>query len=251
MRLPIIAANWKMNLLLNDARNWVKDFKHSLPELSSCGVVVAPPFTSLSTVKNELAGTEIQLAGQDIGLALEGAHTGDISAKMLKDVGCDYVILGHSERRRDHHESDSMVNEKIKIALSQGLKIIFCLGENEKQRQDGETQEIVKEQLLSGLSGISSEEINHIVIAYEPVWAIGTGNNATPEQAQEVHAFIRTLVAQEYGDAVASHIRILYGGSVKSKNSKDLLGQPDIDGALVGGASLVAHEFCAIINTLI
>ncbi len=248
MRQPIIAANWKMNKLIAEA----VDFASGLKKLTAGKpeIVIAPPFTLLSAVKNVLAGTGISLAGQNVCSEPKGAYTGEVSAVMLKDAGCDYVIIGHSERRKYYSEDDALVNKKLKIAQGHGLKVILCIGETLEQREKDETQSVIQRQLEQGLAGIEPKSLQDLVLAYEPVWAIGTGKNATPDQAQAVHHFIRQHVKRHFGGPCADALRIMYGGSVVPENSGSLLSQPDIDGALVGGASLVLESFCAIINSI-
>lgn len=248
MRRPIIAANWKMNKTIQEAAGFVEMLKKS--SLADAEVVVAPPYTSLSVVKAMLSGTKIGLAGQNISSESKGAFTGEISAAMLKDVGCQYVIIGHSERRKHYHEDDALLNKKLKMALSHGLKPIFCVGETLEQREKDETCGVIQAQMEKGLEGLDKASLSEAVIAYEPVWAIGTGKTATPEQAQEMHKFIREIIRRHYGVETADSLRIQYGGSVTPENSASLLAQPDIDGALVGGAGLVVESFCAIINSI-
>lgn len=212
---------------------------------------MAPPFTALYPVKQILADADdgIQLAGQNVYSAPSGAYTGEISASMLKDVGCAYVILGHSERRHVFGEPDRLINQKIKAAQSSGLKVIFCVGETLEQKENNQTTQTIREQLEKGLEGLAAEDLDTFVIAYEPVWAIGTGKNASPEQAQDVHRFIREHLLNSFGNEVSMATRILYGGSVTPKNSESLLAKEDVDGALVGGASLIADSFYAIITS--
>jgi len=211
--------------------------------------VLAPPFTALGIVKKLVDGSGIQLAGQNIYFEPKGAWTGEISAAMLKDCGCKYVILGHSERRSYFHEDDVLINKKIKAALKHDLHVIFCVGESLGQRERNETRGVIESQLKVGLEGLTADDFEKLIIAYEPVWAIGTGKNATPEQAQEVHHFIRAFLETTIGKPTAESTRIQYGGSVNQGNSKSLMDQKDIDGALVGSASLNAESFIAIINS--
>lgn len=248
MRQPIIAANWKMNKVISEALDFAAGLKKQSP--GKAEIVLAPPFTALSAVKNLLNGSQIGLAGQNVCSESKGAYTGEISAAMLKDAGCDYVIIGHSERRKYFHEDDALINKKIKMALTCGLKVIFCVGETLEQREKDETREVIRNQVEKGLSGLEASGLRDLVIAYEPVWAIGTGKTATPEQAQEVHRFMRERIQRLFGDKAASAMRIQYGGSVTPENSGSLLAQPDIDGALVGGASLAVESFCAIIKSI-
>ncbi len=250
MRRPIIAGNWKMNLLLPEAAALADELvQDAAPQ--NVDIVVAPPFTALARVGERLQGSEVQLAGQNIYFESKGAYTGEISGPMLMDAGCQYVILGHSERRTFFFEDDALINRKILAALKFGLKVIFCVGETLKQREDGATRFVVENQLRKGLAELTPEQVADLVIAYEPVWAIGTGRNATPEQAQEVHRFSREFIEREFGSQAAESIRIQYGGSVNADNSAGLLGQQDIDGALVGSASLNAASFKKIIQSAV
>ncbi len=248
MRRKIIAGNWKMNNDLTATKNLISNLTKSLNNNENCDIIVCPPFTSLSEAGLQLKNTVIKLGAQNMYFENDGAYTGEISAQMLKSVGCEFVILGHSERRAIFNEPDSLINKKIKKAIASGLKPIFCVGESLEQREKGITKDIIKTQITEGLKDISAEEMKTLIIAYEPVWAIGTGKNATPEQAQEVHEFIRKLIREKYSDNIAENIIIQYGGSVKPDNAKELLSQKDIDGALVGGASLKADSFLGIIK---
>jgi triosephosphate isomerase len=247
MRKKVIAGNWKMNKDLNESQNLVSGIIGGLGNDIKCDVIVFPPFTSLSEVHSLIKNTPIMLGAQNVYFEDDGAFTGEISTGMLKSVGCAYVIIGHSERRTIFGETDKLVNNKIKKALASGLKVIFCIGESLAQREEGITNKVVENQLQKGLNGISSEELKNIIIAYEPIWAIGTGKTATPEQAQEVHAFIRQYITGKYSNESAENLIIQYGGSVKPDNASSLLSQPDIDGALVGGACLKADSFLSII----
>jgi len=247
MRKKIIAGNWKMNMNLHQSQKLVSEIINGLGKDNKAEVIICPPFTSLSEVNSLMKGTQVKLGAQNMYYEESGAYTAEISADMLKSVGCEYVILGHSERRVIFNESDEMINKKIKAALSKGLKPIFCIGELLDQRESGETMKVVSMQIEKGLEGITSEQTKNIIIAYEPVWAIGTGKTATPEQAQEVHFFIRELVAKKFSPSVGDNLIIQYGGSVKPDNSRELLSQKDIDGALVGGACLKADLFLGII----
>lgn len=249
MRRPIIAANWKMNMLQSEAENLVRKLIEWKKLPQSVDIVLAPPYTALGVVRKLIKNSGIQLAGQNIYFEPKGAWTGEISAAMLKDAGCEFVILGHSERRNYFHENDAMINKKIKAALENDLQVIFCVGETLEQRERGKTQGVVESQLKMGLQGVGAANIKNLVIAYEPVWAIGTGKTATPDQAQEVHCFTRKFIEKGFGNVAAESIRIQYGGSVSAENSKLLLGQKDIDGALVGSASLNIESFAAIINS--
>ena len=247
MRKKVIAGNWKMNMDLHQSQKLVSEIINGLGKDNKAEVIVCPPFTSLSEVSSLLKGIQIKLGAQNMHFEESGAYTGEVSAEMLKSVGCEYVILGHSERRVIFNESDEMINKKIKTALSKGLKPIFCVGELLGQRESGKTMQIISAQIEKGLDGITSDQMKSIIIAYEPVWAIGTGKTATPQQAQEVHLFIRELVAKKFSTSVAENLIIQYGGSVKPDNSGELLSQKDIDGALVGGACLKADSFLGII----
>jgi len=251
MRRPIVAGNWKMNCLQSEAEDLVELLIDRKGLTKTVDVVLAPPFTALSIVRKliSVSGSEVQLAGQNIHFESRGAWTGEISAAMLKDSGCKYVILGHSERRSYFHEDDALINKKIKAALKHDLHVIFCVGESLEQRERNETHGVVESQLKVGLEDLAANDFEKLIIAYEPVWAIGTGKNATPEQAQEVHHFIRAFLEITIGKPTAESTRIQYGGSVNQGNSKSLMGQKDIDGALVGSASLNAESFIAIINS--
>jgi triosephosphate isomerase len=249
MRKTVIAGNWKMNNDLKESEKLIVELKNLLQnEKPNCDVIVCPPFTSLSEASKLLKGSQIKLGAQNMHFEENGAFTGEISASMLKSIGCEYVILGHSERRHIFGESDVVINKKIKKALSAGLKPIFCIGELLEERENGTTNDVVKRQVLKGLDGISAEDMKNVIVAYEPVWAIGTGKTASPAQAQEVHEFIRDLIEIDYSLEVANDLVIQYGGSVKPDNAKELLSQKDIDGALVGGACLKADSFLGIIK---
>ncbi|MFN2493731.1 MAG: triose-phosphate isomerase [Pyrinomonadaceae bacterium] len=249
MRKPIIAGNWKMYKLLGDAVETALALKPLVANANHCEVVIAPVFTALKVVADRLEGSNIRVAGQNCSTEKEeGAHTGEVTAPMLKDVGASYVIVGHSERRQLYFETDTMVNKKCLAALDAGLQLILCVGESLEQREQGTAERVVSTQLNGGLSGLTASDLNRIIVAYEPVWAIGTGRTATPEQAQEMHAFIRRVFVERYTDHAASALRILYGGSVKADNIAGLMSQEDIDGALVGGASLKADSFAKIVN---
>jgi triosephosphate isomerase len=248
MRTPIIAGNWKMNTVIEDAKALVQDLKALVSDVTNVEIVVCPPFISLAAVAEIIKGNNIGLGAQNVYWEKSGAFTGEISALMLKSTGCTYVIIGHSERRTYFHETDETVNKRIFAALGEGLKPIVCVGETLEERENGNTFDVVKRQITGGLAGLSTEHMKTLVIAYEPVWAIGTGKTANPEQAQEVHAFIRNLLAEIFGETTATETRIQYGGSVKPDNVTELMNQADIDGALVGGASLKADSFEKIIK---
>ena len=247
MRKKVIAGNWKMNNDLNESQDLVSKIINGLGNDTKCDVIVCPPFTSLNEVSSLVKNTPVKLGAQNLYFEESGAFTGEISATMLKSVGCEYVIIGHSERRTIFGELDDVINKKIQRALKQNLKPIFCVGELLEQREDGTTMEVVKNQILNGLKDITPAQLSEIIIAYEPVWAIGTGKTATPEQAQEVHAAIRELIVENFSEDVADNLVIQYGGSVKPDNAGELLSKKDIDGALVGGACLKADSFLGII----
>jgi triosephosphate isomerase len=249
MRKPVIAGNWKMYKTVSESVDTVLSLKPLVANANHCEVVIAPVFTALKTVCDRLEGSNIRVSGQDCSTETEeGAHTGEIMARMLKDVGASHVIVGHSERRQYYCETDESVNKKTKAGLAAGLIVILCVGESLEQRDGGTAQNVVAEQLKGGLAGLTASDLVRIIVAYEPVWAIGTGRTATPEQAQEMHAFIRRVFAEGYSQQDADGMRILYGGSVKPDNIAGLMDQPDIDGALVGGASLKAESFAQIVN---
>ncbi|TWJ13776.1 triose-phosphate isomerase [Geobacter argillaceus] len=248
MRTPIIAGNWKLFKTSSEALELVTGLMPLVKDTKGVEIVVAPVFTVLSRVRDALAGSNVRLSAQDCYWEEEGAFTGEVSPKMLLDAGCSHAIIGHSERRQFFGETDATVNRKIKAAIAAGLTVLFCIGETLAERESGRTFDVLKRQVAGGLEGISEADLAKLVIAYEPVWAIGTGKTASDEQAQEAHAFIRQEVATLYGQATATAMRILYGGSVKPENIRGLIAQPDIDGALVGGASLKADSFAAIVN---
>ena len=249
MRRKVIAGNWKMNNDLKETQNLISKLTSGISmDNLNCDVIVCPPFTSLFEAHTLLKDTKVKLGAQNMYFESYGAFTGEVSATMLRSVGCEYVILGHSERRSIFGETDELINNKIKKANASGLKPIFCIGELLEEREAGITEKIIEKQIKSGLKDISSEEMGNVIIAYEPVWAIGTGKTASPEQAEEVHKFIRSLINAKYGDSISENIIIQYGGSVNNKNARELLSQKDIDGALVGGASLKADSFVEIIQ---
>jgi triosephosphate isomerase len=248
MRRLFIAGNWKMNTSRATAAELARSLVGSIGLLEAIDLAVCPPFVYLLEVAAALKGSRIALGAQDMFYESNGAFTGEVSGEMLKDAGCRYVILGHSERRHVIGETDETINRKIVKALADGLEAIFCVGELLEERQAGRTLEVVQRQVRIGLEGVCRKDAQAVTIAYEPVWAIGTGVTATPAQAQEVHAMIRDLVARTYDAATAEAMRIQYGGSVKPSNAAELLGQKDVDGALVGGASLSATDFVAIVK---
>ena len=245
-RKPFVAGNWKMNTSQAEGVALAAALVKLVGSLEGVDVAVCPPFVYLPAVKAALAGSRIALGAQNMFYEANGAFTGEISGAMLKDIGARYVILGHSERRHVLGESDETISRKVVKALADGLDVIFCVGELLAERQSGQTLEVVTRQEKIGLEGVAKAQMPGVTVAYEPVWAIGTGVTASPAQAQEVHAMVRSLLAGQYGPDVAERTRIQYGGSVKASNAAELLGQPDIDGALVGGASLKADEFAAI-----
>jgi triosephosphate isomerase len=245
-RRKFICGNWKMHKTAGEAVQLVRELRQKLSG-AAAQVAVAPPFTALAAVKEALKGSAIQLFGQNCHHEKQGAFTGEVSAPMLKDAGCDGVILGHSERRQYFGETDDWVAKKVRAALAEGLHPIVCVGETLQEREAGQTWEVVSRQVRGALGGLDAAALQEITLAYEPVWAIGTGRTATTAQAQEVHAQIRGLLRELGGAKVAEAVRIQYGGSVKPDNAADLLSQPDVDGALVGGASLKAADFSAIV----
>lgn len=251
MRKPFIAGNWKMNNTREAAKALVKALVPLVADVETVEMAVAPTFTCLQDVAELLRGTRIELSAQNISYAAKGAYTGEISADMLKDVGCTHAIIGHSERRQFFGETDEGVARRVRAALDNDIVPIVCIGESLAERESGKTFDVVLGQLVNGLASVKREEAARVVVAYEPVWAIGTGKTATPDQAQEVHAAIRAKLNELFGAEVGEAMRIQYGGSVKASNAKELLGQKDIDGALVGGASLVAEDFAAIIKAAI
>lgn len=249
MRRPLIAGNWKMNLNRADSVSLAA----AIGQVSAdhCDVLICPPGVYLDAVNQATSATSVEVGAQDVYFEANGAFTGETSTSMLQDLGCQSVILGHSERRNVMGESNELINRKVHAALGAGLTVILCLGELLEQREAGQTMAVVREQFEKSLADVTEEQLAKVVIAYEPVWAIGTGVTATPAQAQEVHADLRNLVAQQYNPEAAQQMRILYGGSVKPANAAELLSQPDLDGALVGGASLKADSFAAIIEAAV
>ncbi len=248
MQHPLIVGNWKMNGTLGESSLLARKVRRGLKGLTRAEVVLAPPFTALIKVREAIRGSRIQLAGQNLHWESRGAFTGEVSADMLKDVGCRLVIVGHSERRHLFHESDETIAKKVVASLNAGLKPILCVGETLAERQSGRTNEVIERQLGVALKGFEKSVIRKIEFAYEPVWAIGTGHNATPDQASEVHAWIRDLLEKQFGTEEALACRILYGGSVKAENAGELMKAVGVNGLLVGGASLKAEEFLQIIR---
>jgi triosephosphate isomerase (TIM) len=245
-RKPLVAGNWKMHRTGPEAVELIRQLLDGYRP-NRAEVMVAPPFTALESVSRALEGSGIALGAQNVHWEAQGAFTGEISAGMLKALGCAFVIVGHSERRHLFGETDSSVSKKARAVLHAGMRPVVCIGETLTERDAGRTLEVCATQLQGSLAGVAVEEMAHVVLAYEPVWAIGTGRNATPAQAQEVHAHVREQLVGVFGRPVGESVRILYGGSVKADNAAELLGQPDVDGALVGGASLKAQEFLAIV----
>ena len=247
MRTPVIAGNWKMHKTRDEARALTRAIREGAGDLTKREVVIAPPFTALAAVAEELRGSGIVLAAQNVHWEEKGAFTGEISMPMLKEAGCGMVILGHSERRQYFGETDEIVNRKTRSVLSAGLQPIICIGETLAERESGKHEDTVARQLFGGLDGLTDKDLLRIIFAYEPVWAIGTGRTASPETAQEMHRYIRGRLAEKFVET-AETVRILYGGSVKPDNVDALMSQPDIDGALVGGACLEAESFLRIIR---
>ncbi|MDB0031371.1 triose-phosphate isomerase [Opitutales bacterium] len=244
----LIAGNWKMNKTASEAVDLIEEIKSSVGGQTSVQVCVCPPFTSLSQSSESVEKSEVLLGAQDMNAAQSGAYTGEISAEMLRDLYVSFVILGHSERRQFFGETNQIVNQKIHAAIGNNLKPIYCIGETLDEREAGKTLDIVRTQVREGLENFPTHSIESLVIAYEPIWAIGTGKTATDEMAQEVHAEIRKVLAEMFGDTSADSIRILYGGSMKPENAAGLLAQKDVDGGLIGGASLTARAFVGIIE---
>ncbi len=253
MRKPFVAGNWKMNTVAQSAVALAKAVaaEAAAPAEHGVDVAVCPPFVYLQAVAAAVDGSAVAVGAQDVYFEQQGAFTGEVSVSMLKDVGCTYVLCGHSERRHVIGEADELVNKKVAAAVAGGLKPILCVGELKSERQDSQTEQVVSRHLKKGLAGLATEQLASVTIAYEPVWAIGTGLTATPQQAQQVHAFIRNLLADLYDAATAERMRILYGGSVKPDNAAELMAEPDLDGLLVGGASLKADSFVQIIRAAI
>lgn len=247
-RRPILAGNWKMNMTTTQARDLASKLIPLVSSVKDRDIVLAPTFTSLQTVAEAIKGTNMALAAQNLFWEDKGAFTGEISAEMLLDLGCKYVIIGHSERRQYFHETDETVNKKVRQALNKGLLPIVCVGELLSEREAGKANDVIDRQVVGALKGVTAVEMQKIVIAYEPVWAIGTGKTATPDQANEIHAFIRSKVKTMYTAEVAESLRIQYGGSVTPDNVSQLMAMPDIDGALVGGASLKPELFAALVT---
>ena len=251
MRRPIIAGNWKMYKTVQESVDTAIGLKRKFYTFSDADIVICPPFTSLSKVQDEIIDSSIMLGAQNMHWEKEGAFTGETSPHMLKDLGCKFVIIGHSERRNIFGETDSAVNKKVKVVLKYGMVPIMCVGEKLEERDNGTTFEILEKQLVRDLEGLLKEDVVRVVIAYEPIWAIGTGRTATPQQAQEAHKFIRDFIEKTYDKETSSKIRIQYGGSVKPENIAKLMSQDDVDGALVGGASLDVNSFSEIVQNAV
>jgi len=248
-RRPIFAANWKMNKGPSDTQDFVKSFLQKLSGRPTCDIVIAAPFISLTTLSESLRDARgVEMAAQNCSQFDDGAYTGEISVKMLREVLVRHVIIGHSERRSLFGETNAVINAKMKKAREVGLKLIFCIGETLEERNGGQLESVLRSQITEGLDGITAADLDDTVIAYEPVWAIGTGVTASAAQAQEAHAFVRSVITDLYGSDVSSKLRIQYGGSVKPNNAAELMSCPDIDGALIGGASLEAQSFVDIIH---
>jgi len=248
MRKKIVAGNWKMNTLLKDGMELAKAVQKLEKEKSSDAlVIIAPPYTHLSRVKDLI--DSVKLCAQNCASEESGAYTGEVSPEMLVSAGAEFVIIGHSERRSYYGEDNELLNKKMRLALSKGLKPIYCCGEVLKEREEGALFDVIREQVSVGLAGLSADDMNRVIIAYEPVWAIGTGVVATPDQAQEMHKFIRDLLAELFNKEVTDNMTILYGGSCKPSNASELFANPDVDGGLIGGASLKAEDFLAIVNS--
>ena len=249
MRKPIIAGNWKMYKTIAEALDFVQAFKPLIVASTHCEIVIAPAFTAIKSVSSRLEGSNLEVGAQDVAAEPgPGAFTGEVSASMLKEAGARWAIVGHSERRQFYGETDESVNAKIRATQGAGLSAIVCVGERLEDRDAGRAEQVVEAQLSLGMRNLTASEASRIIIAYEPVWAIGTGRTATPETAQQMHAFIRSRIGMMFGQQVADAIRVLYGGSVKADNIVSLMSQLDIDGALVGGASLEAESFASIVN---
>lgn len=249
MRKHIVAGNWKMNLNLQEGVELAKELNETLKkEKPNCDVIICTPFIHLATVAPMLDREVITLGAENCADKAKGAYTGEVSAEMVKSTGASHVILGHSERREYYGETPEILKEKVQLALQNNLEIIFCVGESLEQREAGKQNEVVKAELEGSVFNLSAEEFKHIVIAYEPIWAIGTGKTATAEQAEDIHAFIRSTIEEKYGKDMAAQTSILYGGSCKPSNARELFSKPDIDGGLIGGAALKAADFLGIID---
>jgi len=250
MRKKIIAGNWKMNKNAEETEDLLNDLIRELPVDSDVEVIVAPTFINLTSAVNHLEFTTFEVAAQNMSQFENGAYTGEISADMLKSIGVNKVIIGHSERRAYFNESNAILAAKVATALANSMTVIYCFGEELSDRQNGQHFNVVENQLQEGLFHLKNSDWDHIVLAYEPVWAIGTGETASPEQAQEMHKFIRETVEKKYGNTISDSVSILYGGSVKPDNAKEIFSKPDVDGGLIGGAALKATDFAIIVNSI-
>ena len=248
MRIPFIAANWKMHKTVHESVVFVKEFRSLVKDIEDVEIVVAPPFTAVHAVAEAARNSNVGVAGQNLHWERQGAFTGEVSAEMVREAGAEYVIIGHSERRRLFGDTDELVNRRLIAALGAKLTPIVCIGETLEERDANQTLEVLDRQIKQGLDGLTADQIAALVVAYEPVWAIGTGRNATPEQAGEAHAHIRQRIRQWFGGHAADHCHVIYGGSVKADNTRDLVALPDVDGALVGGASLDLKGFFDIVS---
>jgi triosephosphate isomerase len=245
MRKNIVAGNWKMNKSLEEGKTLISEIMNT-QNSSDCQIIIIPPFIHLSVANEITCNSNIAIGAQDCSANQSGAYTGEVSAQMIKSAGCQYVIVGHSERRAMHNESNNLLNIKVNQALENKLTPIYCCGETLEEREANRHFEVVKQQIQEGLFTLTEEQIKNSIIAYEPVWAIGTGKTASADQAQEIHNYIRTIIADKYGNSVAQEISILYGGSVKPQNAQEIFAKEDVDGGLIGGASLKAEDFIAI-----
>ena len=248
MRKPVIAGNWKLNKLIGEAESLVDKLRPMVADVDDVDIVVCPPYTSLASVRSRIEGSNIALGAQNVYHETSGAYTGEVSPRMLVDAGCAYAIIGHSERRQCFGETDGGVNKKVRAALGAGLRVMVCVGETLQEREADRMEEVVEREVAEGFVEMAAEDMADVVIAYEPIWAIGTGRTATPEQANEAHGFIRDLLSKQFGAECAENAIIQYGGSVKPDNVAALMAQPHVDGALVGGASLVAAGFAEIVR---
>jgi triosephosphate isomerase len=249
MRKQIVAGNWKMNTNISEGMSLALNLRELSTNFdNNTEVVVIPPFTHIIEIKNIFSDTNVKIGAQNCASEENGAFTGEVSAEMIKSMDAKYTIVGHSERRAYYHETNDLLNKKVKLCLKNSLTPIYCCGENLDERQSEKHFDIVKSQISEGLFTLSKEDFSKLVIAYEPVWAIGTGVTASPDQAQEIHKYIRSLITQKYGDEIAKNTSLLYGGSVKPNNANEIFGNPDVDGGLIGGAALKAEDFMGIIN---
>ena len=247
MRKSFVAGNWKMNTTIKEAVALAQDLLNDLPADTTTDVAIIPPFLAITAVANVVKNSRVKLGAQDVYFEKSGAFTGEISASMLADAGCSFALVGHSERRHVIGETDKLIRQKLNSLLAEGLEVILCVGEKLEEREAEETEKRLNTQIRAGLEGLTTKQLAKITVAYEPVWAIGTGKTATSEQAQETHAFIRDLLAKMFDAETAATVRIQYGGSVKPDNARELMSQPDVDGALVGGAALKADSFLGIV----